>query len=76
MNRIYDWNFLRWLRTVVTRLHRIFPELGPVDLSRIRSVYEFDDRYTAPRNGFASADDYYARSSALPLIPRSTFRAS
>ena len=52
------------------RLHRLFPELGPLDLGRVRSVYEFDDRYTAPRNGFASADDYYARSSALPLIPR------
>ncbi len=69
-NRIYDWNFLRWLRTEVTRLHRLFPELGPLDLSQVRSVYDFDDCYTAPRNGFASADDYYARSSALPLISR------
>ena len=71
-NRFYDWNFLRWLRAEVTRLHRHFPDLGPPDLGRVRSVYDFDDRYTAPRNGFASADDYYARSSALPLIPRIT----
>ena len=69
-NRFYDWNFLRWLRAEVTRLHRRFPELGPPDLGQVRSVYDFDDRYTAPRNGFASADDYYARSSALPLFPR------
>jgi predicted alpha/beta-fold hydrolase len=71
-NRFYDWNFLRWLRAEVTRLHRRFPELGLPDLRRIRSVYDFDERYTAPRNGFASADDYYARSSALPLISRIT----
>lgn len=68
-NRLYDWNFVRWLRAEVTRLHRRFPELGPPDLRQVRSVYEFDDRYTAPRNGFASALDYYTRSSALPLIP-------
>src|SRR3954449_9692988 len=64
-NRIYDWNFVRWLRVQVDRLHRRFPDLGEPGLDRVRSVYEFDDRYTAPRNGFASADDYYARSSAL-----------
>ena len=69
-NRLYHWNFVRWLRAEVTRLHRVFPELGPPGLQQVRSVYEFDDRYTAPRNGFASALDYYTRSSALPLIPR------
>jgi predicted alpha/beta-fold hydrolase len=69
-NRLYDWNFVRWLRAQVARLHRRFPELGTPALGRVRTVYEFDDRYTAPRNGFASADDYYARSSSLPLLPR------
>jgi predicted alpha/beta-fold hydrolase len=69
-NRIYDWNFVRWLRHEVARLHRAFPELGDPELGRVRSVHEFDDRYTAPRNGFASAEDYYSRSSALPLVPR------
>ncbi len=69
-NRLYDWNFVRWLRAEVTRLHRRFPELGRPDLRQVRSVYEFDDRYTAPRNGFASARDYYSRCSVLPLIAR------
>lgn len=35
-----------------------------------RTVSEFDDRYVAPRNGFASAPDYYARSSAAQFLPR------
>ncbi|MGO9601294.1 MAG: YheT family hydrolase [Isosphaeraceae bacterium] len=69
-NRIYDWNFVRWLRAQVWRLHQAFPDLGPPGLEGVRTVYQFDDRYTAPRNGFASADDYYARSSAGPLLPR------
>jgi uncharacterized protein len=69
-NRMYDRNFLRNLRAEVTRLHRAFPDLEPVDLTRAKSLYEFDEIYTAPRNGFASAADYYARSSAGPLLHR------
>jgi hypothetical protein len=30
-----------------------------------RTVYEYDDRFVAPRNGFADAADYYRRSSAV-----------
>jgi predicted alpha/beta-fold hydrolase len=41
-----------------------------VDLRAVRSVYAFDDLYTAPRNGFASADDYYERSSVRPIASR------
>jgi predicted alpha/beta-fold hydrolase len=69
-NRIYDRSFVRWLRREARRLHRRFPDLGPVDLRGVTSVYTFDDRYTAPMHGFASADDYYGRSSAGPLAPR------
>ena len=27
-NRVYNWNFFRWLRAMVDRLHREFPDLG------------------------------------------------
>ena len=30
----------------------------------------YDELYTAPRSGFASASEYYRRSSSLPLLPR------
>ncbi len=69
-NRLYDRNFLRNLRAEVTRLHRAFPDLEPIDLSRARSLYEFDEIYTAPRNGFSDATDYYVRSSAGPMLHR------
>ncbi|HEX8202855.1 MAG TPA: alpha/beta fold hydrolase [Isosphaeraceae bacterium] len=69
-NRHYDWNFVRQLRAEVRRLHAAFPELGAVDLAGVRSVFDFDDAYTAPRNGFAGAADYYRRCSSGPLIPR------
>ena len=69
-NRVYNWNFVRWLRAMVDRLHRHFPDLGPPGLEGVRSLYDFDDRYTAPRSGFASADDYYTRCSVKDQLGR------
>jgi uncharacterized protein len=69
-NHLYDRNFLRNLRAEVGRLHAAFPDLEPIDLSRARSLYHFDELYTAPRNGFLDAADYYARSSAGPTLNR------
>jgi predicted alpha/beta-fold hydrolase len=70
MNRLYDWNFVRWMCARIRRLHHRFPELGPPCLEGVKTLYDFDDRYTAPRNGFSSADDYYARSSLLTALAR------
>ncbi len=33
-----------------------------------RSVYEFDDRFVAPRGGFAGAEDYYSRCGARRFL--------
>ncbi|MGP1396152.1 MAG: YheT family hydrolase [Inquilinaceae bacterium] len=37
---------------------------GRAVLAAVRTVYDFDDRIVAPRNGFGSADRYYATCSA------------
>jgi uncharacterized protein len=69
-NRLYDWNFVRWLRVTVRRLHDRFPELGPPGLEGVKSVYDFDDRYTARRNGFGTADEYYRQCSLFTALAR------
>ena len=69
-NWVYDRNFVRQLAKDIGRLHRAFPELEPIDLSRARSLYHFDELYTAPRNGFQDAAEYYLRSSAGPILHR------
>jgi predicted alpha/beta-fold hydrolase len=69
-NRIYDRNFLRNLRIEVARLHDAFPDLEPIDLSSARSLIHFDEIYTAPRNGFLDATDYYVRCSAGKMLHR------
>lgn len=35
-----------------------------------RTIREFDDAFTAPRNGFADADDYYSRCSVQGVMDR------
>ena len=36
--------------------------------SRIKSIRQFDDAYTAPFHGFHDAADYYQRASAMRVI--------
>jgi predicted alpha/beta-fold hydrolase len=67
-NRLYDRHFVNGLKAGIARLHRRFPDLGPTNLGGVRTLYDFDDRYTARRAGFVSADEYYARSSVKGRI--------
>jgi uncharacterized protein len=68
-NRMYEWHFLRNLRERFRRKRRLFPDIySDEDLSRVRSVREFDDRITARYSGFNGADDYYYRASAARVI--------
>lgn len=39
-------------------------------LQKVTSVYDYDDLIVAPQNGFAGAEDYYAQSSAAPLLDK------
>lgn len=68
--RIYDRGFARLLVREVSRLHDRYPDLGPLSMKGVRSVLDFDERYTAPRNGFRDAEDYYSQSSAGPVLRR------
>jgi predicted alpha/beta-fold hydrolase len=69
-NRLYQRGFVRGLRRLVERKKELYPGLYSVrGLERLRTVRDFDEIYTAPHGGFADADDYYARSSALSFIP-------
>ncbi|MDL2316932.1 alpha/beta fold hydrolase [Desulfovibrio sp. OttesenSCG-928-A18] len=70
-NRMYMWYFMRSLRQKVRAKHAVYPELYPLEgLEGIRSFAEFDNRYTAPVHGFASAGDYWEKASALPFLGR------
>ena len=64
--RVYQASFLRSLRRKATLKHAAFPDrLSVAALERARTLYAFDDVVTAPLHGFANANDYYTRSSAI-----------
>ena len=55
-NRLYEWNFVRNLKSRMRRKAQHFPALFDVDaLAAVRTVRQFDDVYTAPHFGFGDA---------------------
>lgn len=65
-SRIYQRHFIRSLKQKAVAKLEHFPDLVPREqLSRIRTMYDFDETLTGPLHGFAGADDYYSRSSSL-----------
>jgi predicted alpha/beta-fold hydrolase len=68
-SRVYERHFLRTLRRKALAKLAHYPDLcDPRRLAAVRSMLDFDDAVTAPVHGFASADDYYERSSALRFL--------
>lgn len=70
-NIIYQWNFVRGLKRRMRRKGETHPGRFPVERLRdVRTVREFDEYFTAPHFGFAGADDYYHRVSAMRVVDR------
>ena len=70
-NFVYQWNFVRGLKARMRRKHQCFPGRFPIDrLPAVRTVRQFDAAFTAPHFGFASAEDYYYRASAMRVVDR------
>jgi len=72
MSRVYQRHLLKRLKTTYREKFARLPSPLDVDLDRLRNFFEYDDRVTAPLNGFAGAEDYYARCSCRPFLPRIT----
>ncbi len=66
----YSKRFLRKLSAKIVEKAPLFPDKIDISLlSGVKSLKDFDDAYTAPLSGFASADDYYSQCSALQFLP-------
>ncbi|HEU4988875.1 MAG TPA: alpha/beta fold hydrolase [Gemmatimonadaceae bacterium] len=69
-SQIYERHFLRTLKAKAARKLDQFPGLfDPAALAAARSIVAFDEAVTAPVHGFASARDYYQRSSSIRFLP-------
>ncbi len=68
-NRLYQRHFVASMKQRVERRHRALPDVFRVDgLRGVRTVYEFDDRFTAPGFGFRDAAHYYDTQSARRFL--------
>jgi predicted alpha/beta-fold hydrolase len=64
-NRLYEARFVSRLKERYRRRHAQFPDIFPIGgLDRVRSVYEFDDRFTARHFQFGDAQNYYRTQSS------------
>lgn len=69
--RLYGAAFLRSLKRSIRDKVRVRGhdlDLGALD--RIRTLREFDDRFTAPLHGFRDASHYYERCSSTAFLER------
>lgn len=68
LSRIYDRYLLADLKASLRRKREVVDVLPALDESRLRTIEDFDEFVTAPLHGFADAQDYYAKSSSMPLL--------
>ncbi len=68
-NRPYMIRFLRCLREKLRAKQARFPvEMDDTGYAALRTFRDFDNRYTAPWNGYRNAVDYWTRCSALGFL--------
>lgn len=68
---VYLWHVLSGLKEMyrsVARTREV--PLPPNEADKIRTIREWDGRVVAPRYGFASAEDYYARMNVAQVIDK------
>jgi predicted alpha/beta-fold hydrolase len=69
-NRVYDRHFVNLLLRQLQHRKRILPDAADAMFDRPpRTLWEFDNAFTAVVCGFGTADNYYASASSARLIP-------
>ncbi|HQW57936.1 MAG TPA: hydrolase [Gammaproteobacteria bacterium] len=72
-SRLYQWHLLRELSASYHRKFKDLPKpfaIRNVDVTQLKTFWEFDNAITAPLHGFKSADDYYEKSSSRQYLAK------
>lgn len=67
-NTLYASRFLRRLKDRIRRMSKLSRRYNVAGLKQVRTIWEFDDRFTAPLFGFGTAENYYATQSAIRYV--------
>ena len=68
LSRLYRRHLVTRLQNSYLKKFRDRPAPLAVDPTRLDNFFDFDDRITAPLNGFAGAEDYYSRCSSRDFV--------
>ena len=67
-NRVYHRYLLRYMRAESLGDGAALTVAEQHCINAARTIVEFDDRFVAPRNGYADAGEYYAKNSAAQYL--------
>ncbi len=69
VNYLYAHRFLSRLKARVMRKNKLSPALYPVTgIEEVKTIWDFDDRFTGPLFGFGDAANYYRTQSAQNFL--------
>ncbi len=70
-NWLYHRDFVRRLKNRIRLKGKLYPEVYDTSkLHLVRTIREFDDRFTSIAHGFSNAADYYDKASALRVMDK------
>lgn len=68
-SQFYQWYFIRCLRERMTAKFKACQcKLDPEIFYEVNTMYEYDDKITAPLEGFTNADEYYNIASSRQYL--------
>ncbi|MCG8320631.1 MAG: alpha/beta fold hydrolase [Cytophagales bacterium] len=67
-NFIYARRFLKSLTGKIRSKAKLRNDLSTANIGKIKTLIEFDNRYTAPLHGFSNAVDYYSKCSSISFV--------
>lgn len=68
-NRLYHGYLLGQIRAESLRESAVLTPSERNAVVQAKTIYEFDQNFVAPRNGFTDAEDYYSRNMSLRFLP-------
>jgi predicted alpha/beta-fold hydrolase len=68
-SKFYQWYFIKCLSKSLARKIKLMPAAIDTSLlDQINTMYELDDKFTAPLHGFSGVDEYYTVSSSRQYL--------
>ena len=75
-NHFYENKFLETLLAKMKIKQQQFPEVADFSkISKVKTLWDFDEYFTAPIHGFTNAEDYYDKCNSLQFLDNVTLPA-